>query len=189
MATPAEKQAQLEKLLEHGVVMVHLDARQPGVKVPAGLKTEVDSKLNFNHQKGRGDLRVSSGASETLRFRGEWFPVSVPWCAVYLLAPQGEDPIIFAEDFPEELIERAMVKLQQEGHSLEDLEERRPRSVWANKNPVAPAPQAKPEPVPGASPDEPEAKAPSQPRDPTGSPPVGEVTPSFGLAYARVAQG
>jgi len=149
MPTPSDKQSSLRDLLPKGVVMLHLDARRPGVRVPDYLKTQEWLRLNFNHSKGRGDLMVNDwGVRETLRFNGAWFPVSVPWSAVFALSipEQAEQPTIFAEDLPEEMVEAALARLQKEGYGLEELEMKRPQSLWAAK----PSPQPVPAPAPSA---------------------------------------
>lgn len=148
MATPVEKQSVLGSLVEKGVVMLHLDARRPGVRVPDYLKNETWLRLNFNHAKGRADLVVNDwGVRETLRFQGSWFPVSVPWSAVFAMSlpEQAEQPTIFAEDLPEEMVEAALARLQREGYTLEELELKRPQPLWKDSEaPAAPAPRPQP---------------------------------------------
>jgi stringent starvation protein B len=158
MATPAEKQRYVAEKITQGVVLIQLDARRPGVKLPGFLKDDPMLRLNFNHLKGKGDLVVNAwGIRETLSFKGSWFPVSVPWSAVYLAHVHGEEePKVFAEDMPEEMIERAMEQMQRVGHSLADLEEKRPRPVWQTRTPEAPAPvPAAAEAAPAASAEKP----------------------------------
>jgi stringent starvation protein B len=164
MGTPADKQSSLNGLVQKGVVMLHLDARRPGVRVPDYLKNQEWLRLNFNHAKGRADLVVNDwGVRETLRFNGAWFPVSVPWSAVFAMSQpdQTDQPTIFPEDLPEEMVEAALARLQREGYSLEELEMNRPQALWSEKRkarashaPAQPAPseaEATPpaEPTPG----------------------------------------
>ena len=140
MATAAEKHRFVSEKITQGVVLIQLDARRPGVKVPGFLKEDPMLRLNFNHLKGRGDLVVNAwGIRETLSFKGSWFPVSIPWSAVYIAHLHSDPPKVFAEDMPEEMIERAMEQMQRVGHSLEELEEKRPRSVWKHRTGEAPA--------------------------------------------------
>lgn len=164
MATPAEKQLALSQLMEKGVVMLHLDARRPGVRVPDHLKRESWLRLNFNHSKGKGDLQVNDwGVRETLRFNGQWTPVAVPWSAVFAISlpDQADAPTIFAEDLPEEMVEAALARLQREGRSLEELEEKRPVPLWPARptTPLSAAPTPPPSPAPAAAPPAPPPEA------------------------------
>lgn len=157
MANPQEKQSVLGTLLEKGVVMLHLDARRPGVRVPDYLKNETWLRLNFNHAKGRADLVVNDwGIRETLRFQGAWFPVSVPWSAVFAMSlpEHAEQPTIFAEDLPEEMVEAALARLQREGYSLEELELKRPQPLWTRPGEVPPAATPAPRPQPAEAEDQ-----------------------------------
>jgi stringent starvation protein B len=170
MATPAEKQQSLATLMEKGVVMLHLDARRPGVRVPEHLKAQSWLRLNFNHQKGKGDIQVNDwGLRETLRFNGQWSAVAVPWSAIFAISlpEQADAPTIFAEDLPEEMVEAALARLQREGASLEDLEEKRPVPLWPARpsTPVsmAPSPQPQPQAMPTALTSAP-PPAPEQPK-------------------------
>jgi stringent starvation protein B len=154
MPTQVDKQSCLQELLPKGVVMLHLDARRPGVRVPDYLKTQEWLRLNFNHSKGRADLVVNDwGIRETLRFNGAWFPVSVPWSAVFALSrpDQAEQPSIFAEDLPEEMVEAALARLQKDGYGLEELEMNRPKPLHAKPAPQ-PSPAAAPQPRAEAAP-------------------------------------
>ena len=139
MATPQDKQRDLTELMAQGVVMLHLDARRPGVKLPADFRTDMQLRLNFNHTKGKGDLTVDWwGVRETLRFKGVWTPSAIPWSAIYAMSVQGLEPRVYAEDLPEEMVEAAMARLQREGVPLEQLEENRPRSLWEAADTLAP---------------------------------------------------
>ena len=169
MATPAEKQQSLSTLMEKGVVMLHLDARRPGVRVPEHLKTQSWLRLNFNHQKGKGDIQVNEwGLRETLRFNGQWSAVAVPWSAIFALSlpEQADAPTIFAEDLPEEMVEAALARLQREGASLEELEEKRPVPLWPARpaTPVSVAPAPRPEPLPTPIASAPPPPAPEAPK-------------------------
>lgn len=89
-----------------GHVMVHLDARAPGVVVPGlNAKNEV-LKLNFGHWRGRGDLMVDEwGIKETLRFDGVWHEVEVPWGAIYGFSADGCENVVYDESIPREVLE------------------------------------------------------------------------------------
>jgi stringent starvation protein B len=155
MATAGEKQRTLNELLEQGVVLVQLDARRPGVRVPDELKEDMQLRLNFNYRKGKGDLVVNEwGLRETLSFKGRWFAVSVPWSAVYVAHLHGAEPVLFPEDMPEEMIEEALTRMQRAGYSLEELEEKRPQPLWKGREPQ-PAPAKAPAPAAAKPPEGP----------------------------------
>lgn len=146
MATPDEKQAVLDRLVTEGVVMLHLDARRPGVKVPTHLKNEMQLRLNFNHLRGKRDLAINGwGVRESLSFGGIWSQVAVPWSAIYALSAEGKEPLVFPEDLPEEMVEAALARLQREGASAEEAPSSRPaRSVRPRPAAVAEAPPPAP---------------------------------------------
>ena len=158
MPSTEEKQSCLRNLADQGVVMVHLDARRPGVRVPDYLKTQEWLRLNFNHVKGRADLVVNDwGVRETLRFNGSWFPVSVPWSAIFAVSLPDQDtqPTIFAEDLPEEMVEAALARLQSEGEQLDGKDDpappkaiRRERRVPQTRRRASPPPEPMAEPAP-----------------------------------------
>ena len=49
MATPAEKQTCLSAFVQKGVVMVHLDARRPGVELPARFLGQAHLRLDYGY--------------------------------------------------------------------------------------------------------------------------------------------
>jgi stringent starvation protein B len=182
MATPQDKQRDLNELIAQGVVMLHLDARRPGVKLPADFRTDMQLRLNFNHTKGKGDLTVDWwGVRETLRFKGVWTPTAIPWSAIYAMSVQGLEPKVYAEDLPEEMVEAALARLQREGVPLERLEENRPRSLWEAADtlaPPSPAPMRPVTPVLAAVPMDPSPAEPPAAEASAFSPPdAGAVPP------------
>ena len=102
-----DKRRQLERALEHGSVMIHLDARRAGVLVPARFHGEFHLRLNVSLRFDPPDLSVSDwGLRETLSFAGVRFAVAVPWSAIFAITgTQREDQaFLFPEDMPEELL-------------------------------------------------------------------------------------
>jgi stringent starvation protein B len=102
--TPEKKQ-QLLLALERGMVMVHLDARRPGVVVPAEFRTESHLRLNLSYRFEPSDLSVGEwGLRCTLSFSGKRFTVAIPWSAVFALTSHcSQEFWMFPEDMPPEL--------------------------------------------------------------------------------------
>lgn len=78
------KQQIITAWLNRGEVFVELDARQPGVSVPAGLASRRALRLKFSFRYSPPDLRVDDwGMQATLGFGAHSFKVRVPWAAIF----------------------------------------------------------------------------------------------------------
>ncbi|WP_426750122.1 ClpXP protease specificity-enhancing factor SspB [Myxococcus sp. Y35] len=121
-----DKKERLLAALDQGMVMIHLDARRPGVLVPASVKGEAHLRLNLSYRFDPPDLTVGEwGIRSTLSFSGSRFTIAVPWSALFAIASHVTKEFwMYPEDMPPEL-------LQQSAQS-------RP----AQPLPVAPAPAA-----------------------------------------------
>ncbi|MCL2258920.1 MAG: ClpXP protease specificity-enhancing factor SspB [Proteobacteria bacterium] len=106
-----DKQSKLESMLEKGMVMVHLDARKPGVRLPAHLKNQIHLTLNLSHRFSPADLTVNVwGVRATLSFEGRPFPVAIPWSAIFAIRSHITMEFwLFPEDVPEEFLEAEKV--------------------------------------------------------------------------------
>jgi len=102
-----EKKERLLAALERGMVMIHLDARRPGVRVPDNLRDEAHLRLNLSYRFDPPDLTVSDwGVRTSLSFSGSRFKVGVPWSALFAIASHVTQEFwMFPEDLPAELIE------------------------------------------------------------------------------------
>ncbi len=111
--TPEKKQ-HLLAALDRGMVMVHLDARRPGVVVPSEFRTESHLRLNLSYRFEPSDLSVGEwGLRSTLRFSGNRFTVAIPWCAVFGITSHASHEFwMFPEDMPAELTRSSPVKPQ-----------------------------------------------------------------------------
>jgi stringent starvation protein B len=109
----AEKKERLLLALDRGMVMVHLDARRPGVLVPPELRTEAHLRLNLSYRFKPSDLSVGEwGLRSTLSFSGTRFTVAVPWSAVFAISSQTSREFwMFPEDMPPELTGTAGARL------------------------------------------------------------------------------
>ncbi len=106
-----EKKARLLDALEKGMVMIHLDARRPGVLVPTSLRTEAHLRLNLSYRFDPPDLTVGEwGVRCTLSFSGSRFTVAVPWSALFAITSHVTKEFwMYPDDMPPELIQQTMV--------------------------------------------------------------------------------
>jgi stringent starvation protein B len=161
-----EKKARLLAALDKGMVMIHLDARRPGVLVPTSLRNESHLRLNLSYRFDPPDLTVGEwGVRCTLSFSGSRFKVAVPWSALFAITSHlTKEFWMYPDDMPAELIQQTMVTskvpegvTEQPAPAVE-----RPRAVLRevgrpedeSPEPVvaAPAPAPTPAPVPAPAP-------------------------------------
>lgn len=90
------------EMLQHGVVMLVLDARLADVVVPSDLKEEPDLRLNFSHRFGRAGFCYDIHHVEaTLSFPGGLFHCEVPWESVFgMISQQTQKSMMWPEDAP-----------------------------------------------------------------------------------------
>jgi stringent starvation protein B len=110
-----EKKDRLLAALDKGMVMIHLDARRPGVLVPASLRNERHLRLNLSYRFEPPDLTVGEwGVRCTLSFSGSRFTVAVPWSALFAIRSHSTEELwIYPDDMPPELIQ-ATIPLKSE---------------------------------------------------------------------------
>ncbi|KFA94064.1 ClpXP protease specificity-enhancing factor SspB [Archangium violaceum] len=162
-----EKKARLLAALEKGMVMIHLDARRPGVLVPTSLRNESHLRLNLSYRFDPPDLTVGEwGVRCTLSFSGSRFKVAVPWSALFAITSHlTKEFWMYPDDMPAELLQQTMVTTKVPESVTEQpapAAELRPRAVLRevgrpedeSPEPVAavPAPAATPAPVPVSAP-------------------------------------
>jgi stringent starvation protein B len=104
-AMPA-KRSVVDKLLQDGAVLLHLDARREEVDVPS--PHEGDPKLVLRIGYGLTpvipDLVVDEdGVRATLTFRGMPHLCVVPWAAVYAVVSEDGRGLVWPEDVPPEV--------------------------------------------------------------------------------------
>lgn len=105
-----EKKERLVSALEQGMVMIHLDARRPGVLVPSSLKLEPHLRLNLSYRFDPPDLAISDwGIRSTLSFAGNRYRVAVPWSALFAITSYASKEFwMYPDDMPRELIQQAV---------------------------------------------------------------------------------
>jgi stringent starvation protein B len=100
------KRSVMETLLEAGAVLVHVDSRREGVKVPVEHAGQPKLVLRFGHALTPPipDLSVDDeGVRGTLTFRGRPFACELPWSAIYALVGDDGRGLIWPEDVPAEV--------------------------------------------------------------------------------------
>jgi stringent starvation protein B len=90
------------------MVMIHLDARRPGVLVPTSLRGEAHLRLNLSYRFDPPDLTVGEwGVRSTLSFSGSRFTVAVPWSALFAIASHVTKEFwMYPDDMPPELLQQ-----------------------------------------------------------------------------------
>lgn len=100
------KQDAFLALLREGWTSLHLDARRPGVVVPAHLRNEAHLVLQYGHDLPIPipDLEVDEyGVRATLSFSKTPQRTVVPWSAVYVVACDDGRGVLYHEDVPEDV--------------------------------------------------------------------------------------
>jgi stringent starvation protein B len=108
MAAPERpsKQDAFLALLREGWTSLHLDARRPGVIVPAHLRGEAHLVLQYGHDLPISipDLEVDDyGVRATLSFSRSPQLTVVPWSAVYVVACDDGRGVLYQEEVPEDV--------------------------------------------------------------------------------------
>lgn len=92
------------------MAQIHLDARRPGVLVPAQFRGDFHLVLNLSYRFDPPDLSVSDwGVRQTLSFGGSRSTVGVPWSALYAINCHATREFwMYPRDMPEEMLEGAV---------------------------------------------------------------------------------
>jgi stringent starvation protein B len=109
-----EKKERLLTALDQGMVMIHLDARRPGVSVPSHLAGEAHLRLNLSYRFDPPDLTVNEwGVRCTLSFSGSRYTVAVPWNALFAITSHvSREFWLYPEDMPQELLQHPLASPQ-----------------------------------------------------------------------------
>ncbi len=100
------KRRHLEQMLDHGMVMVHLDPRLPEVVVPPRFTDDPVLRLNIAYGFNLPVLDVNAtGVYAVLSFNRIDFPCTLPWDAVFAMtAPdRAHEGMVWPESVPAEL--------------------------------------------------------------------------------------
>lgn len=109
-----EKKQRLLDALDRGLVMLHLDARRPGVLVPESLRNEFHLRLNVSYRFDPPDLAVGEwGIRCTLSFGGRRFKVGVPWSALFAITSHVTQEFwMYPDEMPTEVIQQSLAAAQ-----------------------------------------------------------------------------
>lgn len=100
------KRQHLEELLDRGMVMLHVDSRQPEVDVPEHLRGDPHLKLNLSYRFRPCDLEMDDQSLRvTLSFGGQPWSVQVPFSAIFSLTSHATgESLVWLEDVPAEVL-------------------------------------------------------------------------------------
>jgi len=101
-----DKRTELLRLLDDGLVMVHLDPRTEGVEVPAHLTADPVLRLNLAYGFNLPSLEIDEeGVYAVLSFGGRDFGCWLPWSSIFAitLPDQEHQGCLWPEDLPDEL--------------------------------------------------------------------------------------
>ena len=170
-----EKKARLLAALDRGMVMIHLDARRPGVIVPLAMRTESHLRLNLSYRFDPPDLTVGEwGIRSTLSFSGSRFTVAVPWSALFAITShETKEFWMYPEDMPAELLQQTQVtsKVPQTDAAMAPpppAPSERPRGAFLREVPLESQEEAPAAPAPAVE----AVEAPPQPEGPKDEPPT-----------------
>jgi stringent starvation protein B len=104
-----DKKTVFADMLEAGMVMLHLDARRPGVQVPPALSIDHHLRLNFSYRFHLEHFEITeAGLEASLSFSGVPHACEVPWSAVFAMTSHASGEWrIWGEDLPDEVLDRA----------------------------------------------------------------------------------
>jgi stringent starvation protein B len=101
-----QKRDTFKSMLDHGLVMIHLDPRRDGVVVPAQFASDPVLRLNIAYGFNLPALDIDDdGIFAVLSFRGANFGCTVPWPAVFAMTSPdaGHEGRVWPACVPEEV--------------------------------------------------------------------------------------
>jgi len=109
-----EKHKTIEKLLEEDYVLLHIDPKNEGVKIPAYLRNDPSVTLKLSHAF-RGSLSISEKlVSAELLFSGEYFTCDVPIEAVWGITGASGKNLVWFDCAPTEVLNK-LLKAEEQG--------------------------------------------------------------------------
>ncbi|MCB0333114.1 MAG: hypothetical protein KDD55_06415 [Bdellovibrionales bacterium] len=112
----ADKSKLLDTLLDGDHVMIHLDARAPGVDIPEHLGRNHDLTLKIS-RRFRGRLELTENQIETeLLFNEGYYPCTIPFAALWGVTDENGESKIWPYSTPKELLESILVSDEAKEH-------------------------------------------------------------------------
>jgi len=119
MSSPLpEKRSVVDAMLKDGPVLLHLDARRAGVKVPPDLAGDPALVLRIGHNLTPAipDLTLDEdGVRATLTFRGVPHACVVPWTALFAVTNEAGQGLVYDKDVPPEVAARMKGEDEEQG--------------------------------------------------------------------------
>jgi stringent starvation protein B len=126
MPLPPSKKQTLLRYLERGITMVHLDARRPGVQVPAKHSGDPHLRLNLSYRYSIPDLEIDDERVQaTLSFGGAPFQCILPWAAIFGITSHAGEGQVWPEDLPTEVM-HTMSPHTMSPHTISPQPQKRP---------------------------------------------------------------
>ncbi|MBI5482736.1 MAG: hypothetical protein HY906_28030 [Deltaproteobacteria bacterium] len=113
-----EKRSVVDAMLKDGPVLLHLDARRAGVKVPPDLAQDPALVLRIGHHLTPPipDLTVDDdGVRATLTFRGVPHGCVVPFSALFAVTNEAGQGLVYDQDVPPEVAARMKGEDEEQG--------------------------------------------------------------------------
>jgi stringent starvation protein B len=104
-----EKRSVVDAMLKDGPVLLHLDARRAGVRVPTHLASDpaLVLRIGYSLSPAIPDLVVGEdGVRATLTFRGVPHACEVPWSALFAVTNEAGQGLVYDKDVPPEVAAR-----------------------------------------------------------------------------------
>ena len=98
------KQVVAEEWLRGDHIMVHLDARRDGVKVPANLSSQAGLSLKISYLFNAQPSVDETGIYAPLRFGSEYFECFLPWGSIWGVTSEKGELRIWPDSVPVELL-------------------------------------------------------------------------------------
>ena len=93
-----------EEAMKDDNVLLHLDARKPGVTVPQHLSQNYSLTLKLSYLFQGKTEHTEDQVSSYLKFGDDYVHCVIPWKAVWGITPNRKQNRIWPEDLPKELI-------------------------------------------------------------------------------------
>ena len=144
------KKKQKIKFFEDGMrddhVLLHMDSRRSGVKVPDSLAGNYSLTLKLSYLFQGKTTHDANGIVSFLKFGSDYFECIIPWASIWGITDSSGKNQVWPDDLPQELLieytKRAFTELTNTGKAL--LNKRKAKKVSkkaAEESPLPPHPE------------------------------------------------